>query len=76
MEWGGIMNPLNITLEEEKENETRTWTKRADADEDRDLIDHHGIIRNNVLLPDSRETQPTWYTSTNAYKRLRSKFRI
>ena len=55
MEWGGIMNPLNITLEEEKENENRTWTKRTDADEDRDLIDHHGIIRNDGLFSNSGE---------------------
>ena len=56
MEWGGIMNPLNITLEEEKENEIRTWTKRPDADEDRDLFDHYGFIGHDGLLPDSRKT--------------------
>ena len=57
-------------------NENRTVTKRADADEDRDLFNYHGRSRDLRLLPDSREAQPARHASTNAYQRLRSKFRI
>ena len=56
--------------------ETRSRAKRSDAHEDRNFINNYGIIRNDGLLPDSRETQPTRYASTNAHKRLGSKFRI
>ena len=75
MDIDGITNHQNITWEE-KENETRTRTKRADADEDRDLFDRDGQSRHLRLLPDSREAQPTRHASSNAHKRLRSKFRI